>query len=276
MAAVDAAAPRIAVVTGGGSGIGAALCEVLARRGARVVCADLDGDGAAAMAARLRARGREATGVRVDVTSADDVAALAAATLAREGRVDLWINNAGIAVGGAADELELADWRRVLDVNLAGVIHGIHAIYPHMIRRGAGHIVNIASVAGLSPFPLALPYTTSKHAVVGLSQALRAEARGRGVRVSVACPGVIDTPIWQRSEVRGGLEKVRELLLARRPAPMPAERCAEAILRGVDANLAIIPVTVEARVAWWLHRLSPALSGWIASRLAAKAFAMTR
>jgi NADP-dependent 3-hydroxy acid dehydrogenase YdfG len=99
------------------------------------------------------------------------------------------INNAGIAVGGATDALELADWRRVLDVNLAGVIHGVHAVYPRMVRRRAGHIVNLASVAGLAPYPLALPYTTSKHAVVGLSQALRAEAARHGVRVSVACPG---------------------------------------------------------------------------------------
>jgi short-subunit dehydrogenase len=254
---------RTAVITGAGSGIGAALATELARRGAHTVVADIDLAGATAVCAAIRITGGNATVAQLDVTDADAVESLAAA----HEPIDLWINNAGIAVGGATDDLSLADWRRVLDVNLAGVIHGVHAVYPRMVRRGSGHIVNIASVSGLAPYPLALPYITSKHAVVGLSQSLRAEAAGHGVRVSVACPGMIRTPIWKRSVVRGSLAGGRERLLSRLPL-MSAERCAAAIVRGVEANRGIIPVTLEAHAAWWLNRLSPALATSISHQLA--------
>lgn len=263
-----------AVVTGGGSGIGAALCRVLAARGATVVVADLDEgsarrtvDGIAAGANKTVAQPTREAGhaaVRCDVTNADEVEKLAA----RAGEVDLWINNAGIAIGGAAHELSLDDWKRVLDVNLTGVIHGIHAVYPRMIACGRGHIVNIASVAGLAPYPLALPYTTSKHAVVGMSLALRAEARAHGIRVSVACPGMIKTPIWERSEVRGALANGRSKLLARVAGMMSADDCATAIVRGIDADRGVIPVTAEAHIAWRLARMSPALATAVSSRVA--------
>jgi NADP-dependent 3-hydroxy acid dehydrogenase YdfG len=258
---------KIAVVTGAGSGIGAALCEELARRGARVVAADLDERAAAETARSIRIAGGTATHAAVDVTSAPAVAELVAAT-ERTGPIALWCSNAGIAVGGAADALELADWQRVLDVNLAGVVHGVHAVYPRMVARRAGHIVNIASVAGLAPYPLALPYTTSKHAVVGLSLALRAEAAHHRVRVSVACPGMIRTPIWERSTVRGSLAHGRAAMMSRLAGMTTPEACARAIVRGVLADRAVIPVTLEARVAWWLTRASPALALALSKQLA--------
>lgn len=250
-----------AVITGAGSGIGAALALVLARREMRVVCADVDERSAGNVAREIRMLGREAEGVRADVTVAADLEALATDD------VDLWINNAGIAIGGATHELSLDDWRRVIDVNLTGVVHGIAAIYPRMVRRGHGHIVNIASVAGLAPYPLALPYTTTKHAVVGLSLALRGEARAHGVRVSVACPGRIDTPIWQRSEVRGALGTLRGKLLARMPKGMSADKCARVIANGIAQDRPVIPVTLEAHAAWWLSRVSPAAATKLAQRL---------
>lgn len=256
-----------AVITGAGSGIGAALALVLSRRGMRVVCADIDEHAAATVA---RAIGAGATSARADVTVAADLDALAA------GDVDLWINNAGIAIGGATHELSLDDWRRVVDVNLLGVINGVQAVYPHMVRRGRGHILNIASVAGLAPYPLALPYTTTKHAVVGLSLALRAEARAHGVRVGVACPGRIDTPIWERSAVRGALGTFRARMLARMPRPASAASCAETIADGIARDRAVIPVTFEAHAAWLLARLSPWLANQLAQRLAGSVYAAAR
>ncbi|MEO8706612.1 MAG: SDR family NAD(P)-dependent oxidoreductase [Kofleriaceae bacterium] len=264
---------KVAVITGAGSGIGAALCAELASCGARIVAADLDGRAAAGVCAAIRIRGGDATPATLDVTSAGAVAELAAEVDSLE-PIDIWINNAGIAIAGEAHALELADWRRVLDVNLNGVIHGVHAVYPRMVARRSGHIVNIASVSGLAPYPLVLPYVTSKHAVVGLSQALRAEAAAHGVRVSVACPGMIRTPIWERSEVRGALAAGRQDLLGRVAAMMTAEQCAHAIARGVAANRGIIPVTIEAHVAWRLNRLSPALTSMVSRQLARLARAL--
>lgn len=261
---------KTAVVTGGGSGIGAALCVELSRLGARVVVTDVDGVAAEGTASALA----HASGHRLDVTDAAAVEALAADVMARHERVDLWINNAGIAVGGATEDLELADWKRVLDVNLAGVINGIHAIYPRMLHQRAGQIVNIASVAGLAPYPFALPYVATKRAVVGLSLALRAEARGRGVRVSVACPGRISTPIWTRSTVRGSLAASRDKLFSRFAPGMTADECARKIMRGVRRDRAVIPVTTEAHVAWWIERLSPALAAWVSHRAATLARSM--
>ncbi len=268
-------AGKIAVVTGAGSGIGAALCMALARRGARVVATDLDESTVAEVCTAIRISGGDALHAPLDVTSAEAVEALAATTQQRTGRIDLWINNAGIAIGGATNEISLADWRRVLDVNLAGVIHGVHAAYPRMVAQRSGHICNIASAAGLAPYPFALPYATSKHAVVGLSQALRAEARGHGVRVSVACPGMVRTPIWNSSPVRGSLERGRERLLGRLPAMAP-DRCASLIINGIVANRGVIPITFEAHAAWWLTRLSPVVAGTISHQLAMVARWMTR
>src|SRR5207248_6593438 len=116
----------------------------------------------------------------------------------RHGRLDLMVNNAGIGIGGETRELLLAHWDRIIDVNLRGVVHGVHAAYPVMIEQGSGHIVNTASLAGLLPSPGATPYAMTKHAVVGLSLSLRGEAAAYGVRVTAVCPGVVETPILDK------------------------------------------------------------------------------
>jgi short-subunit dehydrogenase len=238
----------LAVVTGAASGIGRALARELAAGGADVVLADVDEERAEEAAREVHGRAR-----RLDVTDARAVEAL----VTEIGDVDLFVNNAGIAIGGEARDLSLDDWRKVLAVNLTGTIHGIAAVYPRMVRRGRGHILNVASVGGLSPYPLALPYTASKHAVVGLSLALRAEAAALGVKVSVACPGMVNTPIWSGSVVRGFDPSA---VVTRAKSAMTPERCARAILRGVERNEGLIVVTAEARLLWWLHRASPGAS----------------
>ena len=136
-----------------------------------------------------------ASSVYLDVADALGFEQAVSAVHADRGRLDLLFNNAGIGVGGPVEELSLAHWERTLDVNLRGVIHGVRAAYPLMLAQRSGHIVNTGSLAGLLPFPMGTPYAASKHAVVGLSLSLRVEARAYGVRVSVVCPGVIDTPI---------------------------------------------------------------------------------
>jgi NAD(P)-dependent dehydrogenase (short-subunit alcohol dehydrogenase family) len=180
-----------AIVTGGASGIGRALSEALARRGAPVVVADRNADGAAEVARAIVAAGGSARSEALDVTDAAAVERLVDETAREHGRVDLMFNNAGIAIIGEETDVSLDDWRKVVDVNLWGVVHGIRAAYPRMVRQGSGHIVNTASLAGLSPAPFEISYTATKYAVVGLSRALRAEAAAHGVKVSVVCPGFI-------------------------------------------------------------------------------------
>ena len=253
---------QVAIVTGGASGIGAALCRGLTAGGARVVVADLDGEGAERLAAELRAGGAGAEAAHLDVTRAADVAALVERVAREQGRLDLLFNNAGVGVAGEAQHMELAHWTRVLDVNLLGVVHGVAAAYPLMVRQGRGHIVNTASIMGILPAtPLLAAYGASKHAVVSLSRTLRSEGADLGVRVSVACPGMVATPIHDRSLMVG----------PRPPAPVglrgiSPEVCAAAILRGVARNRAVILVPGHARVLALLSRLFPRLTVWLVGR----------
>jgi NAD(P)-dependent dehydrogenase (short-subunit alcohol dehydrogenase family) len=185
----------VAIITGGASGIGRALGEELARRGAEVVLADLQADGAAEAAAHIRANGGKARAVLLDVTDFASVDQLVQETVAASGRLDYLFNNAGIVVAGEAHFYQIEDWHQVINVNLFGVANGVQAAYPIMRKQGFGHIVNTASVAGLVPVGGLLSYSASKHAVVGLSTSLRMEAELVGVRVSALCPGAVETPI---------------------------------------------------------------------------------
>lgn len=196
---------KVAVVTGAASGIGRALALALARAGSDVVLADLDGDALRPVAAAIAALGRRALPVRCDVARDAEVERLAAEALATLGRVDILMNNAGIEPPYLPiEQVPLETWSRVLDVNVLGVVHGLRAFLPHMLARGSGYVVNTASIAGLVPGnPLGIPYTTSKFAVVGLSQGLALSLRPKGIGVSCLCPDLVRTGILAQS---GGLE----------------------------------------------------------------------
>ena len=188
---------RVAIVTGGGSGIGEALSQELARRGASVIVADINSADASRVAAQIGRTGGRAEARQVDVSSEDAVRRVVEETAVSHGRLDYLFNNAGIGIGGDARDLTAEHWHQVLGVDLFGVIYGTLAAYPIMTRQGFGHIVNTSSAAGLLPGPFNAPYNTSKHAVVGLSLSLRIEAADLGVNVSVVCPGFVRTNIYQ-------------------------------------------------------------------------------
>jgi NAD(P)-dependent dehydrogenase (short-subunit alcohol dehydrogenase family) len=260
----------VAVVTGGGSGIGAALGKALATDGAVVVLADRDGAAAAGVAAAIGAAGGRAESAALDVRDAAAVQALVDDVMRRHGRIDYWFNNAGLGVGGEVREHTLDDWRYIVDVNLMGVIHGIHAVYPRMIEQGFGHIINTASIAGLGPAPSTTSYSATKHAVVGLSRSLRAEAQLYGVRVSALCPGAIRTPILIGGGKFGRLTKpvAREtqMQLWERLRPMDPDVFARKVLGHVARNESIIIEPSWWRVVYWLGRMSPPLMDWFAAR----------
>lgn len=262
-------AGRSAIVTGGGSGIGAALTRALVREGAHVLCADLDLAAAQSVAAGVSGPGT-ATARQVDVTSADAVVAAVDAVVAEHGRIDLVFNNAGITFLGNTEDLTLAQWNAIIDVNIRGVVHGVHAAYPRMIAQGAGHIVNTASMGGLMAAGLMTSYVTTKHAVVGMSLALRTEAAGHGVGVTVVCPAAVDTPILDKGEI--GRFRGRDFYLEGQGVKQPVDPdvLARRVLAAVAADEAIVIEPRQARIAWRIGRLSPTFVNKMATRFIAK------
>lgn len=254
---------RTAVVTGGASGIGRALAEELACVGVFVVVADRQVDLAKQVASGIRAQGGAAIATDLDVRDPDRFRTVVQTTVAEAGRLDYLFNNAGITVAGEMRDYDLDDWEDVFDVNLRGVCHGILAAYPLMIEQGFGHIVNTASLSGLTPALLQGSYTATKHAVVGLSRALRIEARRYGVNVSVLCPGLIRTPILRGGRYgrgKSGVDRETFAIRIERLGAMEPSLLARRVLRAVERNRAIIIEPRSARILWYLDRLSPWLS----------------
>jgi NAD(P)-dependent dehydrogenase (short-subunit alcohol dehydrogenase family) len=263
-------AGAVAIITGAASGIGRALSEALARRGAHVVLADLQIEVATALAAGIRAEGGQAAAAEVDVIDFETINRLVQETVNVHGRLDYMFNNAGVGIGGEVRHYDIQDWYRVLDVNVRGVVNGVQAAYPIMFQQGFGHIINTASMAGLVPSPWIVSYSAAKHAVVGLSLALRIEAATSGVRVSVLCPGVVRTPILEGGGKYGkvfhSVPIERQRAYWERFSPMDPARFAHKVLRAVGRNRAIIIVPSWWKVFWWLNRLSP----WFGERIARK------
>jgi NAD(P)-dependent dehydrogenase (short-subunit alcohol dehydrogenase family) len=256
-----------AIVTGGASGIGRALGEELAKRGSEVVLADLQIELAEEVASEIRAAGGKAAARRLDVTDFSAVESLLQETAERTGRLDYMFNNAGISIAGPVSLHSIEDWNRIIDVNLRGVVNGVQVAYQIMLMQGFGHIVNTASLAGLVPGAGNPSYVTTKHAVVGLSKVLRAEAATEGIRVSVLCPGFVRTPMLDRGGKYGKVlmdlspeqeQSLRDLLEKSRP--MPPNRFARRALDAIAKNKVIIVIPSSSRLLWWIDRLSPLLT----------------
>jgi len=256
-------ADKIVIITGGASGIGRALSEELARRKANVILADVNTELLEETTKSITEAGGKAKAATLDVTDHEAVKKLVDDTVSKHGRLDYIFNNAGIVVLGETRDNSYDDFKRVLDVNIYGVANGVMAAYPVMVKQGFGHIVNTASLAGLVPVPESVSYTTTKFAVVGLSNSLRTEGADLGVKVSVVCPGLIKTPIYYSKTVKLDQDKMLEDVFE----AMPPEKCASVILRGVKRNKAIITVTLLAKPLWLLHRISPGLTLWLAKLL---------
>jgi NAD(P)-dependent dehydrogenase (short-subunit alcohol dehydrogenase family) len=187
---------KVAVITGAGSGIGEGIARAAAGAGMKVVVADIDGTKANAVAADL---GKNAMACVVDVSDLASVEALRDAALDRFGAVHLLCNNAGVWIGALMQDADIKDWQYLINVNLYGVIHGVKAFLPLLLAQGEGHIVNTASMGGLISGPPEGLYTTTKFAVVGLSEALIMEVGDKGVGVSVLCPGLVNTNLITQS-----------------------------------------------------------------------------
>jgi short-subunit dehydrogenase len=247
---------KTAVVTGAGSGIGRSIAKLLGERGAVVHVVDRDSPSAEAVAGQVCAAGGDAA---VDVADAEAMTRLAD-RIFQGGPVDLLFNNAGIGHAGSVVDTTLSDWRRLIDVNLMGVVHGLHAFLPRLLaQEGPTHIVNTASMAGLVPNPGMASYSATKAAVVALSEALEGELAATNVGVSVLCPGVINTAIVATSTMRGEWvdrqAATTKLYAKRGTSPdVVARQALDAVTRG-----RIIVPTPRYQVVpgWFLKRIFP-------------------
>ncbi|WP_405615469.1 SDR family oxidoreductase [Streptomyces sp. NBC_01508] len=255
---------QLVLVTGAASGIGRATAFAFAESGARVVAVDLDAEGAARTAEMARLIGApQAWAETVDVSDEEAMEKLAEKVATEYGTVDVLVNNAGIGLSGSFLDTTSEDWKKVLDVNLWGVIHGCRIFGGQMAARGqGGHIVNTASAAAYQPSRALPAYSTSKAAVLMLSECLRAELAGQGIGVSAICPGFVNTNITATARFTGvsAREEIRRRKRSSRLYGLrnyPPEKVADAILRAVVRDEAVVAVTPEARGARLLSRFAP-------------------
>jgi NAD(P)-dependent dehydrogenase (short-subunit alcohol dehydrogenase family) len=234
-------APRVALITGAGSGIGAALAKQLSSGGTRVVIADANLESAQRVAAGA---GQFAEAVEIDVTRWTTVEALCERIARQYGHLDLLVTCAGVAAHGQLHEFSIDDWRRVLDINVMGTINASLAAYAIMRRQGSGTIVNLGSLSALFISPFCAPYCTSKAAVSGFSLSLALEARAHGIDVSLVCPGNVRTPMlsWNISPFTPAIS---------------AEDAARRILKGAARRSRLIVFPFYARLFWYIERLNP-------------------
>ncbi|HTD86110.1 MAG TPA: SDR family oxidoreductase [Candidatus Binatia bacterium] len=242
-------AGKVAIITGGASGIGRALCEALADQKAVVISIDIKPQTTTAWES-----------IQADVSNFEQLNAAIQQVFTRHGRLDFMFNNAAIAVVGELRDSSPEHWRKVVDVNLMGVIYGSLATYKLMAQQGSGHIVNISSVTGLMATPILTPYSTTKWGIIGFSVALRPEAATLGIRISAACPSLVRTNIADGGVYLKVCKEDYLALLPQRWMLEPAQ-AARAILRGVAKNRGLIVFPWHGKLLWWLYRLSPRLLG---------------
>ncbi|WP_327344778.1 SDR family oxidoreductase [Streptomyces europaeiscabiei] len=255
---------QLVLVTGAAGGIGRATAFAFAEAGARVVAVDLDAEGAARTAELSRLIGApEAWAEAVDVSDEQAMEKLSERVATEYGVVDVLVNNAGIGLSGSFLDTTPEDWRKVLDVNLWGVIHGCRLFGRQMAERGqGGHIVNTASAAAYLPSRSLPAYSTSKAAVLMLSECLRAELAGQGIGVSAICPGIVNTNITSTAHF-AGVDAEEEKRRQRKTTRLyglrnyPPEKVADAVLRAVVRNQAVVPVTPEAHGGRFMSRFAP-------------------
>jgi NAD(P)-dependent dehydrogenase (short-subunit alcohol dehydrogenase family) len=261
-----------AVVTGGASGIGRATAVELARRGTDVVVADIHEERLAETVSEIEAVGRRAFAVRCDVTRDADVDALAATAVDTFGAVDVLMNNAGIAVLGPPHRVEMAEWERILQVNVLGLVRGVRAFVPAMVERGRGYVVNTASVAGVWAYSWdAAPYITSKFAAYGLSEALARSLRPFGIGVSVLCPGYVHTNLAETARISGVPDEFTGQWMYFPPEMLDSAVTPETVGTLVcdavaDERFAIFTSADDAeRFTWWRDDIDRSLADSIAA-----------
>jgi NAD(P)-dependent dehydrogenase (short-subunit alcohol dehydrogenase family) len=261
---------RVVVVTGAGSGLGRCLALEFARAGARVHGIDLDAGRATALQAEAEAAGLRVTGVAGDCSDCTAVDALAARILAAEGRVDVLACNAGVCVAGRASAIPLDDWRWITDVNWWATVHPLRAFLPGMVARGSGHVVTVASMAGMLALPGVVPYCATKAAVVGLSESLAIEVASAGVGVTVVCTGSLRTRVLEDGRIGMPSPWRSRLVSLMARWARPPESVARKVVRAVRRNRRYVVLPGELWPLRILRRVSRRLYVAVLSRAFAR------
>jgi len=255
---------KVVLLTGAASGIGRALAAELCAAGARLYAIDRDATGLHHAAATWNGSPSPELET-LDVTDTSALRSWIRRCAEREGRLDYLFNNAGIGMAGEFRYMTPPDWEQVMAINLSAVVHGCHEAFTYMAEHGGGHLVNTASLLGISPSPLGGLYSVTKHGVIGLSHTLALEGASLGIRVTAICPGYIDTAIFDNAPKRGTSKQAMMALL---PWTLyPANQAARVILRGVAANKRVVIFPAHARLSAWLWKHLPWLYAALNKRL---------
>ncbi len=246
---------RVVMVTGASSGIGRTCAIAFAEQGCDlVICARREKE-LNEVAEEIKSKGRDVLAMTVDVAIEDEVKKLAEAAFKKFGKVDIVMSNAGIAMPGPTHELEKADWEKVMNVNFYGCIHVVRYFVPPMVERKEGHLVVNSSGWGLMGGAYNSLYVTSKHALIGFSECLRAEMVQHNVGVTTLAAGVVKTDIFTTAEMKGFKESTREL--AGKLGGMTTEKFAKKTIRNVKRNRGLKIMTYDTRIMWYFKRLFP-------------------
>ena len=258
---------KTVLVTGAASGIGLETALAFARRGADLIICDLDEGGLASAASRIEALGCQVLTRRVDVSSEEEMRTFADEVHQRVEAVDILMNNAGVAIGGPFLSTSLEDWNWILGINTMGVVHGCHLFIPKMVQRAkGGHVINVSSAAGYSANSVLAAYNATKFSVLGLSEALWEELHPHGIGVTAVCPGLIDTPITRNTRLVGEMDKPEnreDMVQGYQKRGYLPDRVARNILKAVEKNRLIAPISPEAWGLYYLKRFAP----WLLRRL---------
>jgi len=249
---------KVVAITGGAKGLGRGLTEALAQAGAKLVVGDIDITAAEALCAELSRNGHAAVAIDVDVTDPASVERLVDETVARHGRIDYMINNAGIAAAGEFEQVPAETMRRVIEIDLLGAAYGTLSAYRQMLRQRGGHIVNVASMLALFPNPMSAAYVAAKYGLRGLTRSVMAEGAAYGIHFTTICPGYIATNLFEAGSFAGSMQK--DHVVERIPFRLiDVETAVQRTLAAVAARKPIAVFPFYARVLWWMERLSPRL-----------------
>jgi NAD(P)-dependent dehydrogenase (short-subunit alcohol dehydrogenase family) len=256
---------RTVLITGAGTGLGRALAEALGREGAVVYVSALHLAEAEPVAALITRAGGRAYAVKLDAREVSDLESVMGHIVASHGSLDYVFNNAGIVFVGAFAEMKPAQVHNLAATNFVGPALGMLTAIQYMRKQGAGHIVNVASIGGLMPVSSMAMYSGTKHGLVGLSDSVRAEVSGDGIRINTVCMGFVESDLLKRSDKGAGAEGGIGELLKSTP-PISAALAAQLVLRGIRRNQPYILFPAYTKAGWWIRRLLPDLANWIAKK----------